>query len=274
MQKKFIKIIAPIILLIVLISLFILIKNIYDKRKMAQKEIYEVEDRTKMIEDNQKHNTDLYEVNAWIKVQGTNIDIPVIGYIRHNTENEKIKIDNYAWQPDNHHELVNKETIIGHNILNLSAQPMIGSKYFKSFEDLMSFVYYDFAKDNKYVQYTIDGKNYTYKIFSVFFDDTVKMINDQHNTDISKKEMKKVINRYKKSSYFKYDVDVDENDKIITLNTCTRFYGVSNYKTFVVNARLLRENEKMTDYNVKVKDNYKIIKKMIEEKGEEENEEI
>ena len=138
----------------------------------------------------------------------------------------------------------------------------------------MSFVYYDFAKDNKYVQYTIDGKNYTYKIFSVFFDDTSKMINDQHNADISKKEMKKIVERYKKSSYFQYDVDVDENDKIITLNTCTRFYGISNYKTFVVNARLLREDEKMNDYNIKIKDNYKKIEKIINKKGEEENEEI
>lgn len=275
MKKKYINKIIPIFILIVIIVLLILlIKDVYDKRKIANKEIYKVEDRTKMIEENQKENTDLYEVNAWIRVQGTNIDVPVIGYLRRNTNSEEIKIENFAWQPDNHKKLVNKETIIGHNIMNLSAHPKIGEEYFKSFEDLMSFVYYDFAKENKYIQYSIDGENYTYKIFSVFFDNTIEMINDQHNKSISKKEIKKIINRYKKSSFYKYDVDVDENDKIITLDTCTRFYGASNYKTFVVNARLLRENEKMTDYNVTKKDNYKKIEKMIKEKGEEENEEI
>ena len=273
-KKKFIILTIPIILLVVIISIFILIKNVYEKIKLNNTEIFEVEDRTKMIEDNQKENTNLYEVKAWIRVQGTNIDIPVIGHLRHNSEMEEIKIKNYAWQPYRHEKLVNKETIIGHNIMNLSAQPKIGEDYFRNFEDLMSFVYYDFAKENKYVQYTINGKNYTYKIFSVFFDDTNKMINDQHNQNISKKEMKKIVERYKKSSFYKYDVDVDENDKIITLDTCTRFYGVSNYKTFVVNARLLRENEKATDYNVSKKDNYKKIEKIINEKGEEENEEI
>ena len=275
-KKNKTKIIIPLtlIIIIILLLLIIFIKKSYDIYKYNNYEIYKVEDRVGYIKDFQKKNTDLYTVNAWIRVQGTNIDEPVIGYLRRNIDDQEVKLDTFAWQPDKHTELVNKETLIGHNILNLSAHPGRGVEYYTDFEDLMGFVYYDFAKDNKYVQYTINGKNYVYKIFSVFFDDTNKFINDQHNADVSKKEMKEMVNRYRKNSYYKYDVDVNEKDKIITLDTCTRFFGAHGYKTFTVHARMLRENEKMNNYSVEETVNYKKIKKKLMEKGEKSDEEI
>ena len=53
----------------------------------------------------------------------------------------------------------------------------------------MSFVYLDFVKENKYVQYTFNGRDYVYKIFSVSFEkrsDIPKFTRE----DFSKKEMK------------------------------------------------------------------------------------
>ena len=35
----------------------------------------------------------------------------------------------------------------------------------------MAFIYYDFAKENKYVQLTMDGKDYVYQIFAAGFID-------------------------------------------------------------------------------------------------------
>ena len=274
MKKKLKKIIIPTILIFLIVFVVLTIFTVKNYYKEKNKEIFTIEDRTKNIEANQKYNNDLYEINSWIRVQGTKIDVPVLSYIRRNNESIEMKLDNYGWQADVHNELVNKETIIGHNILNLSAHPGIGVEYYKNFEDLMGFVYYDFAKDNLYVQYTIDGENYVYKIFSVFFDDVVKMVNDQSMNNVSKKKLKKMIKRYQKESYYKYDVDVDENDKIITLDTCTRFFGDTDQYTFTVHARLLREGEKMNNYKVEKTNNYKKIEKILKEKGEEENEEI
>ena len=274
MKRKLIYLLIPIILLIVIVLLGLRISTKKNQTKEEHKKLFKVEDRTKSIESNQNYNNDFYEVNAWIKVQGTNIDVPVISYIKQNKLKIEVEIDNYAWQSDYHKKIINKETIIGHNILNLSQHPSYGINYYKSFEDLMGFVYLDFAKENQYVQYTIDGKNYVYKIFSVFFDDTAEMVNDQYEENISKKSLKKIIKRYKKESIYKYDLDVNENDKIITLDTCTRFFGNNDYKTFTVHARMLREGEKTDNYKVEKTDNYKKIEKKLIEKGEEENEEI
>ena len=276
MKKKKLIILIPIILLIIIIILFLTISNKKNHTKEEkEKEIkFKIEDRTKKLESYQKYNNDFYEVNAWIKVQGTNIDVPVIGILQLTNSERTLDLDNYVWQGDIHKELVNKETLIGHNILNLSSHPAYGIEYYTGFEDLMGFIYYDFAKKNQYIQYTINGKNYVYKVFSVFFDDYTRMVNDQFKYDVPKKRFKTMIDRYKKESYYKYDVDVDEKDKIITLDTCTRFFGKEDNRTFTVHARLLREGEKMDNYKVKKTDNYKKIEKKLIEKGEEENEEI
>ena len=55
--------------------------------------------------------------------------------------------------------------IFGHNIFNLGPSPKKSSNNFKRFEELMNFIYHDFAQENKYIQFTINGKDYVYKIF-------------------------------------------------------------------------------------------------------------
>ena len=41
---------------------------------------------------------------------------------------------------------------------NVSSQPLIGDKNQGRFEQLMAYIYYDFVKENKYIQYTINNK--------------------------------------------------------------------------------------------------------------------
>ena len=41
-------------------------------------------------------------------------------------------------------------------------------KSFNNFENLPSFLYYDFAKDNKYIQYSDEKNNYLYKIYAIY----------------------------------------------------------------------------------------------------------
>ena len=53
MKKKKFKIIIPLILLIIILFTLLLIKNIYEKIRNEQKIIYNVEDRTNNIKDNQ-----------------------------------------------------------------------------------------------------------------------------------------------------------------------------------------------------------------------------
>jgi sortase B len=145
---------------------------------------------------------------------------------------------------------------------------MIGKEYFSRFDDLMAFVYEEFVSENKYIQYTVDGQNYIYKVFGVYFDYSYNM-DLRHQGDYTKEEMNNYLEYVAKLNVYDFDIEVDESDRIITLTTCTRMFGPDNKKQIAVVARQVRENEKMNNYESKANEKYKEIKKIV--KGDEEN---
>ena len=229
-------------------------------------------DRVTEIEKNRKKDGEGYKTIGWLRVQGTNIDTPIVSY--ENIEAlDNISIDNYLWNEEGTEKLYNRVNIQGHNILNLSANPESGKEYFTRFDDLMSFVYPEFVKENKYIQYTIDGKNYIYKIFAVYFE-------EKYNLDLYQKgnydstAMQKFIDLSQKSSLYDFELEVNKDDKIIALVTCSRVYGFNSRKQFVVVGRMLRDDEKIENYNVELTKNYDEIKKLMEGDKTDENNEI
>lgn len=254
-KRKNNKIIFMIILLIIaLIALiFLLVIGIKKLRP-----IYKQEERTENIK-----NYEITDINAdviaWLRVQGTNIDYPVVD----NTYGVGVNMitSDFTWTQGIVSSLPNKLFILGHNIRNVSSNPLITDKEHTRFEQLLSFVYYDFVKDNKYIQYTTGGKDYLYKIFSVAFVEDSTL--DYESTNYSKKKMKSYITQSKKDSFFDFKVDVDENDKIISLITCTRFFGATKKYDFKIDARLVRKNETATNYSVEKNKNYSKIEKIM-----------
>jgi len=133
----------------------------------------------------------------------------------------------------------------------------------------MGFVYYDFAQKNQYIECTIDGKNYLYKIFGVRLLESYSSIRTVNTLDYSNEDAKFYIYSVKKNSLYKYKVNVSSDDNFITLVTCTRFYGASKDAAMVVDARMVRKGEITKNYPVEKTDNYKKILKYM--KGDEEN---
>lgn len=258
-------IIISLVLLFIIVTCAVVIPTTIHNRK----EIYQVESRVDKIKETKKKDNNDYETTGWLRVQGTNIDVPIINYLNKKTV-VPVELGNYVWNLSGTEKLTEKVNIMGHNIMNLSAHPEINREYFSRFDDLMSFIYYDFAKDNKYIQYTVDGKDYVYKIFSVYLESAYRV--DLYGSDTSHKEKVDQIKRYQEKSFYKYDVDVNENDNIISLMTCTRIYGTEEKVSFIVSGRQLRENEKMTDYSVKETKNYNRAKKIV--KGDVENDKL
>lgn len=248
--------------IIILIFLFILLLLFYLFRKMNFKRIlfpiYKIEDRTSSVDKaKKKYNNE--KVVGWIKVQGTNIDYPIIEYS--DTMMETFKSDGYVWVNVSPKNQDNFLTILGHNIRNVSSQPLVGDKTMNQFEQLMSFIYYDFSKENKYIQYTLNGKNRLYQIFSVSLIDKDDV--DSSITSYTNKDLKKYIEESQKNSYFDFDIDIDvsDSDKIISLVTCTRFNGRSDLQ-FRVDAKLVKKN-KGYDYDITENSNYKEIKEIL-----------
>lgn len=231
------------------------------------KDFYEIDSRVNEIKKEKKNDKEGFETIAWLKVQGTTIDAPIVGY-EDNNAFQTIDKENYLWNFVKNKKLYNQVSISGHNILNLSKTPKIGMKYFSRFDDLMAFIYEDFAKENKYIQYTINGKDYLYKIFGVFFEKEYNL-DLYHEGNYTKKESKDYIKQVKESSIYNYDVEVDETDNIITLSTCTRFFEGTK-KQFVVVGRMLREKEKVNNYDVEANDKYKEIEEIM--KGDDNDE--
>ena len=227
---------------------------------------YKVSDRTKHVNEEAKKRTE--KVEGWIRVQGTNIDYPII----YNDYFGQTKISDitydFAWTNREVTKLTNRPLIVGHNILNVSANPLITSEDHARFEQLMSFVYPDFVQKNKYIQYTIGGKNYLYKIFAVAFESDADI--DYYTEEYDKKEMSKYVDNSIKNSLFKFDIDVNADDKVITLVTCTRMFGPTADKAFKIDARMVRKGERISNYRIEENKAYKKIKKIME--GEKENE--
>lgn len=225
---------------------------------------YKIENRTKNIVKEQKKDETGIKTVAWLRVQGTNIDTPIVNY-ESNKDISSIQKEDFLWNEDRGKEHYNQIKIMGHNILNLSANPEIGTQYFTKFEDLMAYTYEEFVQENKYIQYTVDTNNYIYKIFGVLYDKSYNL-DLHHEGNYTKEEMKKYLQLIKDKSIYEFDIDVNEKDEIICLVTCTRMYGVDHKRQFVVVGRKLRKNEKIENYAVKTTEKYNEIQKIM--KGE------
>lgn len=257
-------------LLIALIAVIIILLGLGFFK--GTKIIYQIEDRKEAFNKAKKeYDNDNTKTVGWLRVQGTDIDTPIVSLEDYNDLATISSItNNYLINNNSNEYLYNKVDILGHNIINLSSNPRINSPNFTKFEGLMAFIYPNFVKDNKYIQYRVNGKDYLYKIYAVRIQDSYKGIETLALTNYTKKETKEYIDKVKKESIYKFNVDTRDDDNLISLITCTRFFGPDKEAAFVVDARMLRQKEKARNYTVKTTDNYKKIEKYME-KGDETN---
>ena len=100
----------------------------------------------------------------------------------------------------------------------------------------MSFVYESFIEENKYIQYTIDGEDYVYKIFGVFFDYdyNLPLRKQEDNTPEKTQEY---LEQIEALNIYDFDIDVNKNDSLIT-NFCY-IYDINFKETY----ELIKQNK-------------------------------
>lgn len=257
-NKKLIILLSLLTVLILFIILLIYIKAV-NREKLTDKEIHELEKITLNFNDrvNELNSFDSgdYIPIGWLQVQGTNIDFPILD--SNSSQNEKTIEYSYGWRSPNYNNGENREVLIGHNIINVSSTPMLSNENLENFEALMSFSYYSFAKDNLYIQYTKDNKNELYLIYAVGFYDYYY---DGAETIKEENKIKEYIKNVKEKSIYDYDIEVNSNDSLLTIKTCTRYFGSNEKQQFVIDARKVRDDEEIIKYNVKTND---IFEKLI-----------
>jgi len=252
MLKKRVKLnktgIIVIIILIIIITLFFLVFKDAFKNQEKEKMILNFESRVQQFNDLEESNITKY---GWLQVQGTKIDVPILKVV------EPMGEYSHGWVSTNSIGMKTRNVIIGHNVLNVSSSPMVNEEILTDFEDLMAFVYYDFAKENMYISLTVDGVDKIYIIYAVgFYDynyDRAEGLNDAE-------EIESYIKMVKEKSIYKYDVEVNKDDNLLTIKTCTRYFGNDEKQQFVLDARELKDGELPLKYNVKKTELYKDYK--------------
>lgn len=252
--------IAGVIIIFIVACLLLLYQN------FGKTSDFTIIDESAKIKEAESYGDD---VTGWLRVEGTNIDLALVA------RNNEMDISNtdyeYAWTNSYPDLNSNHFTYISHNVRNVSSNPIIGDDSMTYFEQLMSFIYPEFIKENQFIEFTNpDGETSIYRIFGVTLIDEPQT--SSYYDTFNDEELDEYIKKAKDESMYDMDVDVNSDDMLLTLYTCTRFYGFGNAYSFRVDARELRGGESMRYSTVEVNNNYKEIEERMKE-GES-NEEV
>ena len=245
--------IAGVIIIFIVACLLLLYQN------FGKTSDFTIIDESAKIKEAESYGDD---VTGWLRVEGTNIDLALVA------RNNEMDISNtdyeYAWTNSYPDLNSNHFTYISHNVRNVSSNPIIGDDTMTYFEQLMSFIYPDFIKENQFIEFTNpDGETSIYRIFGVTLIDEPQT--SSYYDTFNDEELDEYIKKAKDESMYDMDVDVNSDDMLLTLYTCTRFYGFGNAYSFRVDARELREGESMRYSTVEVNNNYKEIEERMKE---------
>lgn len=250
------------LIIFIIFLIFLLVKNIV----ITHSEVFRIKSHVNDVKESVKNNdNDRNKTIGWVDIPGTEMSMPIFritdSYSVPSVQNSK-----FSWTLSQNTKFQNMMVVFGHNIYNLGV-PKVEDEDFVRFEQLMGYVYEDFAEEHEYFQITMNGKDYGFKIFSVSLLDAYAVDLLSYN-DGSKESIKSDIKMLKEKSIYDYDVEVSNDDDVVILSTCTRLFGESsvNYD-IVVAGRLIKDNERNFKYSLSKNDNYNKIKKYL--KGDE-----
>lgn len=164
----------------------------------------------------------------WINVEGTNIDFPVVQgedndfYLHHNFNKEKSFSGSIFVDSENNLNDDSNIVVYGHNMRNDTMFAQI--KHFKN---------ENFFNANKYVTLYRDGKKSKFEIFSVYQENAKDLESEIKINFSNKDEYEKYLKDQEEKSLFKREgIDLNSNDRILTLITCG--YDFVNARIVVV----------------------------------------
>ncbi|WP_349405334.1 class B sortase [Clostridium perfringens] len=164
----------------------------------------------------------------WIKVEGTNIDFPVVQgedndfYLHHNFNKEKSFSGSIFVDSENNLNDDSNIVVYGHNMRNDTM-----------FAQINHFKNENFFNANKYVTLYRDGKKSKFEIFSVYQENAKDLESEIKINFSNKDEYEKYLKDQEEKSLFKREgIDLNSNDRILTLITCG--YDFVNARIVVV----------------------------------------
>lgn len=179
-----------------------------DKNEDENKEEYTV-DFNKLKEQNN-------ETVAWIKVNNTNVEYPVVRatnnsfYLNHSFDKSKNSAGWIFADYKNKFDNTDKNIVIyGHN--------MRDDSMFGSLKNILNSDWYNNEENTNIALYT-ENEKYIYKVFSTYkIESEDYYIKTEFSND---NEFEKFIKTLKKRSIKNFNIDISKEDSILTLSTC------------------------------------------------------
>lgn len=180
----------------------------------------------------------LHEINndivGWITIEDTIIDYPIVQttdneyYLNQNYREEKSRAGSIFMDYRNNLYTENENIILyGHRMKDETMFSQLTKYENKDFFDTHKYVYFD----------TLFG-SYNAEVFAVYYTTTdFDYIQTEFN---SKEEYKQLLDEIKVKSFFESDIEVNENEQIITLSTCDYTLDPDEGR-FVVHAKVVNK---------------------------------
>ena len=219
------------------------------------------EDMVKNVQEFKKINPDTV---GWLYLWDTTVDSPVFQragdndyYLKHNDYKQEDK--NGALVSDFNNILTGRDTqsknivIYGHSKDEDPDGGVEISREFEHFTELKRWQKIDFCRSHPYFLFATEDESEVFEVFAAFHTKTEFAYNIANPT---KEQQRAILEEAKKKSLFDFHVDVNENDRIMTLSTCCRRIVPTypNGYRFVIMGRLV-EKGKLLDYDRKVEVN-------------------
>lgn len=192
---------------------------------------------------------------GWIQIPNTNVDYPVVykageenyayyeakGYDKNYSRDGVIWADFECSFP----QLADNTILYGHNWNNVFTPRTMKNMNSNDtmFALVMSYHHTDFAQENPFIYFSTTERDYVYQVFASFYTDLKFGYNF---AEMDQEQFQQVIAEAKAKSRVNYNVPVTTEDQILTLSTCTRFYGNTSNQRFVVMAKLVPEGTPST----------------------------
>ena len=153
---------------------------------------------------------------AWLKLKGTNINLPIVQtkdneyYLNRDFKKASNRLGWAFADYRNDMNSIDKNTILyGHNVGNNAI-----------FGDLEKIIKNDWInnQENHIINMSTESHNSLWSVFSVY---TIENTNDYIKTKFSEKEYTEFLDLIKKRSIKDFNTTLSNEDKILTLSTCT-----------------------------------------------------
>ena len=209
----------------------------------SSEDVYDIENQYWRYKDVPLIDVDINKLKGensatvgWIKVNGTNINYPVVQasdneyFLYHDFEgNYNIGGWIYADYRINLNNLAQNNIIYGHRRLNESM--------FGTLKNVLTDEWIN-NTDNHIIKISTDKYNYLFQIFSIY---TIETESYYIQTSFSDSDFLKFLNTIESRSIHDFNIDLTTTDKILTLSTCDL---LNSNKRLVVHSKLVRTIEK------------------------------